>query len=193
VGQALPLTPTRPHGAAALAGLLAGFLALWAPTPGQAQGPEADAAAARLNARLAADFALTDAEARLMAEPVRVHLYQGGREQTLRDVLGTALKTGCRGPCPAEAVRSLNRARSAGLSFMDARGTVLDALATLAATPGPGGTPPADAALADALRADMDARFGRWLPGTEPAPPSPPPPPPSKPAEGWPPKRPRLP
>lgn len=161
------------------------LLAALALVPGAAA--RADDGAVALLARLKTDLSLTDAEAAALADPVRVHLARGGREEGLRDLLGWALASGCRGACATASVRATNQALAAGTRPMDALQQVKADLAAALAAPGPEGGPPSEAALAEAVRARMDARLaGHQLepPAAAPAPASPAP---------WPPKRPRLP
>jgi len=178
--------PTLRHAAA----LLATALALGA-GPAAAQGPAGDDPAAALVSRLAADFGLDGGESDALLKPVRAHLAQGGREQTLRALLGAAVEAGCRDTCPAAAVKAMNRARAAGMPFMDALRLVRADLAGALAAGGPEGGPPSTAELAEAVRARMDARLGSWHPPADTVAPAAAPPQP--PASQWPPKRPRLP
>jgi hypothetical protein len=144
-------------------------------------------------ARLKSDLSLTDADVAALQTPVQVHLSRGGREQGLRELLGSAVASGCRGPCAAEVVRAATRARSSGMPPMDAIQAAKADLAGALAAGAPEGGPPDEAALAEAVRTRMEARLGAWHPEAAAMPESPPSPPTQAPAANWPPKRPRLP
>lgn len=104
--------------------------------------------------RIAQAQHLTDAEKQALWARVADHLDNGGREQSLRETVRTAVDGGCRDECLDEAVRLVNRAMWLGYTPHDAFGMMGAALREAVAMEGPG-TP------AERMRAVMERQFRR--------------------------------
>ncbi|MDH4229657.1 MAG: hypothetical protein OEW11_07935 [Nitrospirota bacterium] len=130
--------------------LLLSLPCLWAATPAAAQSLEISARL--ITERLQVELHLAPAEVEVMLPLVTVHLEQGGREQSVRELVMVSLDSGCRGRCLGTALSSMNRAHSAGLSHTDARRAVTEELRGAASEGGD---------MEEHFRVRMDRRVGK--------------------------------